>query len=451
VAQLKYDGSRDVVSGTLTAPAPPEIRIECDGVAWATLAALPDEAVADRWTFECRLRPVAAPTSSTIVASSAGTEIGRGDFVRLPLCNGFGLLASDVFGVDHHPFSALPWVGFDGARLTISGMHLPPEGDPGKLRVEFESGVVAHVAYGLPSPEFGTHYWYWPNAARSSFLATIDLAASHKRSDPFHFRFGYVGGGGTGGGKRPVDFWLPQSFTSYVGHPQDPTQLSRVQTWSNSATVTITGYNAFKTLEALFAAQGLSRDAAPSILDWGCGHGRVTTHFIDAWPQPTIFGTDVDAENVAWCRRNLASDRFELAPLWPPLPFGDGTFDGIFGISVMTHLTAPAQDAWLAELARILRPGGIALLTFQADANAAFQSVWRDPAWWAAWRSSGFDADQHDPALDGKIADGTYYRNTTQSTADFRSRCARHFDVLGIEPALFGGYQDCAVLRRGSA
>jgi SAM-dependent methyltransferase len=38
------------------------------------------------------------------------------------------------------------------------------------------------------------------------------------------------------------------------------------------------------------------------------------------------------------------------------LPFADATFDGVFGIDVLHHLAAP--DAALAEMARVLRPGG---------------------------------------------------------------------------------------------
>jgi len=134
-------------------------------------------------------------------------------------------------------------------------------------------------------------------------------------------------------------------------------------------------------------------------------------------------------------------------PLFPPTGFADASFDAIYGISVMTHLTAAARDAWLEELARLLRPGGIALVTFNGAAAAAYSSVERDPAWWSRWLETGFDDSLRDPALDGKIGDDAYYRNTHQSAADVRRTWSQFFEVVDIYEAEFG-YQDLAVLRR---
>jgi SAM-dependent methyltransferase len=448
---MTYDAATDAVSGrfeSAVAYPQPLVTIDCDGVPWATVAAVPVAELPGAFEFSCALGPVALPTRSSVVARDwNGKPVAAEIVMREPLRNALGLLASDVLATDHHPFSALPWIALSGARLTVTGMHLPPEGDPGKLSVAFGPGVAYHLAYGLASPDFRAQYWYWPNAHQSGLILTIDLAASAKGSDPFHFRFVYPAARNLGGGKRPVDVWLPRSFESFMDFPTDSALLRRVQFFSDSATAAITGYNAFETLAALFAKAGIEAASAPRLLDWGCGHGRVTCHFIDRWPAAQICGADIDAENIGWCRRHLGGS-FRVLPLWPPSDFPDASFDAIFGISVMTHLTADAQEAWLAELARILRPGGVALLTFQADANAAYQSRWRDPVWWARWRECGFDDEQLDPALEGTISDSTYYRNTTQSSDDFRRKCDPYFELIAIEPAAFGGYQDCAVLRK---
>ncbi len=65
----------------------------------------------------------------------------------------------------------------------------------------------------------------------------------------------------------------------------------------------------------------------------------------------------------------------------------------------------------------------------------------------AAWCDSGFDDSQHDPALDGKIGDDSYYRNTLHSpdyTLKVGRAISRSFDIV---PSAIG-YQDVAVLRR---
>jgi SAM-dependent methyltransferase len=450
LASITYDAALDAVRGRLDrADASLEISISCDERPWATVPALPVPADPGTYEFTCGLPPVETATRGRIAArTSDGILLAAAEVTRQPLKNAHGLLASEIFEIDHHPFSAIPWLAFDGARITLTGMHLPPEGDPAKLDVAFGPGVSYRFQYGRPYPEFRSHYWYWPNSDLSGLILTIDLAASERHSDPFHFRFVYPEPSRPGGGKRSVGFWLPSNLGSFRGFPDEPSQLTRVQAFSNSATVAITGYNAFRTLEELFARAGIEAERGPSILDWGCGHGRIACHFIDGWPNARLYGTDIDAENVAWCNRALARGRFEVSPLWPPTSFSEASFDGIFGISVMTHLSAEAQRAWFAELARIARPDGIVLLTFGAEGTAAYQTVWRDTAWWTRWRDVAFDDRQFDPALEGKIVDDRYYRNTIQSTRSFIDESSRDFEVLWIERAAFGGYQDCAVLRR---
>jgi len=45
-------------------------------------------------------------------------------------------------------------------------------------------------------------------------------------------------------------------------------------------------------------------------------------------------------------------------------------FDFIYAFSVFTHLSESGQVAWLAELSRILRPGGYLLMTTHGEAFA---------------------------------------------------------------------------------
>ena len=52
----------------------------------------------------------------------------------------------------------------------------------------------------------------------------------------------------------------------------------------------------------------------------------------------------------------------------PPLPYPDGRFDLVYGLSVFTHFPAELQAPWIDELWRVLGPGGHLLLSFHGDA-----------------------------------------------------------------------------------
>ncbi len=98
-----------------------------------------------------------------------------------------------------------------------------------------------------------------------------------------------------------------------------------------------------------------------SVLDFGCGCGRVT-RFWNTF-DGEVSGGDVSGKAVAWCRANLPFARFEVNRLEPPLTFADESFDLVYALSVFTHLTAELQLAWRDELRRVLRPGGRLLVT----------------------------------------------------------------------------------------
>jgi SAM-dependent methyltransferase len=98
-----------------------------------------------------------------------------------------------------------------------------------------------------------------------------------------------------------------------------------------------------------------------SVLDFGCGCGRVTRYWQDFGGR--VAGTDLSGDAVDWCRTNLPFARFEPNKLAPPLAFDDESFDLVYALSVFTHLTADLQLAWRDELRRVLRPGGFLLVT----------------------------------------------------------------------------------------
>jgi SAM-dependent methyltransferase len=125
-----------------------------------------------------------------------------------------------------------------------------------------------------------------------------------------------------------------------------------------------TGLTEFRRIQQIYHST-LPRSQPPTmILDWGCGCGRVSRFAEKEWGEDRVYGVDIDPVNIEWDQKNLSDDRYKLIEFVPALPFSENTFDLVYGISVMTHLKSSDQTAWLREVHRIIKPCGIALLTF---------------------------------------------------------------------------------------
>ncbi|MFC0407503.1 class I SAM-dependent methyltransferase [Roseomonas elaeocarpi] len=204
------------------------------------------------------------------------------------------------------------------------------------------------------------------------------------------------------------------------------------------------GATLFRNIETLLAELGKSWRDVPRILDWGSGAGRLTRYLIQH-SGSAVTGVDIDPDNVAWCRENLAGGTFEQIPLLPPTRFPDASFDLIIGVSVMTHLKREVHDAWLAELQRLLAPGGIILLSVQGPTQYAYNSF--SPRVYREAEEHGFVDFTPDGALDEVLEDKDYYRGAVQSRWFIAEEWGRYFEVLAIEDAI-AALQDFVVMRR---
>jgi len=116
-------------------------------------------------------------------------------------------------------------------------------------------------------------------------------------------------------------------------------------------------------IEAALATINVDLRACKRILDFGCGCGRTLRWCGDLALTSELYGTDVDAECVAWCKEHLPFAHASVNGYAPPLPFATNTFNCLYAISVFTHFNEPDQFRWLDEIRRVLSPGGLAVLS----------------------------------------------------------------------------------------
>lgn len=97
--------------------------------------------------------------------------------------------------------------------------------------------------------------------------------------------------------------------------------------------------------------------AAPpsSLLDLGCGEGFFLGHLVRAHGIRTSYGLDLSVDAVKLAARTLPQSLILRADLLHPLPFADGSLD------LVQSIFAPRP---LAEIKRVLRPGGFALFVY---------------------------------------------------------------------------------------
>jgi SAM-dependent methyltransferase len=125
-----------------------------------------------------------------------------------------------------------------------------------------------------------------------------------------------------------------------------------------------TGFTDLCTLLELFEQHHhLPVGEARRVLDFGCGCGRVTRFFPESTDRWIGYGSDINPDHVDWCRDHLPVVTTLLNGAAPPIETEDASMDFVYCLSVFSHLPDDQALAWFEELARVIRPGGILLIT----------------------------------------------------------------------------------------
>ena len=131
----------------------------------------------------------------------------------------------------------------------------------------------------------------------------------------------------------------------------------------NTEAYLVAGKKHVRKMVDILETSGISVGPGKRVLDFGCGDGMMLRQFRGIAESGEAWGVDINGSQMVWCQRHLSPPfKFATTTSFPHLPFEDGYFDLIYSFSVFTHICDLAE-AWVLELRRILRSGGVLYLT----------------------------------------------------------------------------------------
>lgn len=330
--------------------------------------------------------------------------------------------------------------------VEIRGWAILVPAGKGAVTFTLNGRAFDQVTYPTPRPDIERLFWYRPNALQSGFTCTAQVQTADLFPDG-RVTFAYV----DKATRQPLNPRHAYYFYDVTTDSQplaDPARRKRVHGSEDESAYRLVGFDTYVKLGlVLNQVAGRTFGDFHTILDWGCGSGRLTRHFADL-PVGTVHGVDIDVDNAQWCADNLTFGKFQAVPLHPPTPLAAGSFDLAIGISVFTHLDEPDQLAWLAELQRIAAPGAILLMTVHG--NTAIGRSGMNAERLARLQSHGFLDLGRNLDLVGAIPDEEYYRNVFH-TQDYLHRVwTDYFEILEIVPGYIGNFHDLVIMRKRS-
>ena len=193
-----------------------------------------------------------------------------------------------------------------------------------------------------------------------------------------------------------------------------------------------------QTIVSLLEVHGTVLGELDSVLDFGCGCGRVVRHLRD-YETVNVHGTDCNQHAIVWCDEHLNFAEFGTNQLEPRTRYREHCFDLVYAFSVFTHLTESLQSPWMQELRRILKPEGLLIVTVHGDQYFPQIPASEQPRY-----------QRGELIVTGREAAGDNLCAAYHPEAYVRNVLAKDFDVIECRPqgALGNPLQDVYLLRR---
>jgi len=163
------------------------------------------------------------------------------------------------------------------------------------------------------------------------------------------------------------------------------------------------------------------------VLDAGCGAGVPITRWLSE--RFRVIGVDISEEQIRLAREFVPEAAF-LCRDMTALDFPDGSFDAICSFYAVIHVPREEHAALLQNFARMLRPGGVALVCLGAgDWPGEVEGFYGAPMYW-----SHFDAETNLRLL--QDAGFTLLRHEIVPDSLDPEIAARHLFVLAQKPPM---------------
>ena len=166
-----------------------------------------------------------------------------------------------------------------------------------------------------------------------------------------------------------------------------PDEFQRNSIGSSGKHALSEGFNFYSEIKQYAANLGrpLSRDS--HILDFGCGWARMMRFFLKDVVADNLYGIDVDPAMIDICVNTVRQGNYSVVKPEPPTQFSNNSFDVVYAYSVFSHLSEPVHIKWVEEFSRILKPGGIMIVTTQARRFIDFCRSFRDQNHESGWHN----------------------------------------------------------------
>ena len=189
-------------------------------------------------------------------------------------------------------------------------------------------------------------------------------------------------------------------------------------------------------------------------VDLGSASGRVARHAAAYGAFQQVWALDINWRHINWMQRYLPNNikAVNISSV-PHIPLADNSVDCLSAMSVFTHIEA-METAWLAEIHRVLRPGGISILSVVTEHQMAvmdetwpmYKPIVEHPRW-----NENFITELQ---YQGKIvlrwrADASYTSNVVYHT-DYLHKVWGSFFEIVEHRRQFPDYQDWIIVRRRS-